>query len=73
MQHELWLGIVCYLLTGVLNVALSFKTPEQWEEYANSRPRGAMCIKLLRKIGLDLPGVIRIARAFFASRSLKGG
>lgn len=52
--------LALYLLSGVLNGLLAFKTPEQWQAYVESSPRGAAAMKLLRKFGLDLPGVLRI-------------
>lgn len=72
MSHDLLIAIACYLLSGLLNVLLSFKTPEQWEEYAAAQPRGAAVLKVLRKVGLDVPGLIRAVRTFLSARSIKG-
>jgi len=54
--------IALYALTGVLNWFFHFKTPEQWEAFAAKNPYGAAGIKVLRKAGLDLPGLLRIAQ-----------
>ena len=54
--------IALYAFTGVLNWVFSFKTPEQWEEFVAKNPSGAVAVKALRKAGLDLPGLIRLAQ-----------
>jgi hypothetical protein len=65
--------LALYLLSGLLNALLAFKSPEQWDAFAESNPRGAALRKALRKFGLDLPGLIRMAQAFLAARMSKGG
>lgn len=51
---------LAYFASGVLNSLLAFRTTEQWQAYLLSNPRGAAAIKVLRKVGLDLPGLLRI-------------
>lgn len=59
-------------LSAALNVVLSFKTPEEWELYVSTNPRGASAIKLLRKVGLDLPGLLRLLGPALERASKRG-
>lgn len=64
-----WISpLLVYLASGLLNLALWRRTPEEWEEYASTNPAGAAAIKLLRIVGLNLPGLIRFARLWLAAR-----
>lgn len=47
-----------WIIGAVMTVALRAKTPEQWVALAESSPRLAGSIKLVRKIFPDLPGAI---------------
>lgn len=54
------LPLLVYLASGALNWALAFKSPDEWATYAAHNPSGASARKLLRKIGLDAPGIVRL-------------
>jgi hypothetical protein len=68
-----WLiPLALYLASGFVNYALAFRSAEQWAEYCALNPRGAAVRRALRKIGLDLPGLIRLALPPLL-RALQGG
>jgi hypothetical protein len=49
-----------YFVSGVINALLAFKTPEQWQSWCEANPRGRKVLKVLRQVGLDLPGLARL-------------
>lgn len=64
MDKAAWITLVWLVASAVLNALLSFKSPEAWEAFVVRYPRGAAAVKLVRKLGLDLPGVLRLVAAF---------
>jgi hypothetical protein len=50
---ELWTVFIWPVLTGLLNIILRARTPEQWVVLGESHPRIAGCIRFLRAVGLD--------------------
>ena len=62
-----------WFATGLLNLALTKRTPEQWEAYLLEKPRAAFVVKALRHIGFDLPGLIRTAQSYLGAKALSEG
>ena len=53
-RHSYWLiPLVWLVLSALLNMALRKRTAEQWVSFAESRPRSAALVRLLRALGLD--------------------
>jgi hypothetical protein len=50
---ELWAVFIWPAITGVLNVILRARTPEQWVVVCEDYPRAAGLIRFLRAVGLD--------------------
>lgn len=50
---ELWAVFIWPAITGVLNVILRTRTPEEWVERCERHPRLAAFTRLLRATGLD--------------------
>lgn len=68
MSMSVAIPLCLYLLSGLINYALAFKSPEQWAAYVERYPRGAALRRALRKVGFDLPGLIRLAQTLLAGR-----
>ena len=50
---ELWAVFIWPAITGVLNIILRTRTPEEWVERCERHPRLAAFTRLLRATGLD--------------------
>jgi len=50
---ELWAVFIWPAITGVLNIILRTRTPEEWVELNDRSPRRAAFTRLLRATGLD--------------------
>ena len=50
---ELWAVFIWPAITGILNVILRTRTPEEWVERCERHPRLAAFTRLLRATGLD--------------------
>lgn len=50
---ELWAVFIWPVLTGLLNIILRARTPEQWVALGEDYPRVAGFIRLMRAVGLD--------------------
>jgi hypothetical protein len=52
---ELWAVFIWPAITGILNIILRTRTPEEWVERCERHPRLAAFTRFLRATGLD-PG-----------------
>jgi hypothetical protein len=50
---ELWAVFIWPAITGLLNIILRTRTPEEWVERCERHPRLAAFTRLLRATGLD--------------------
>jgi hypothetical protein len=50
---ELWMVFIWPALSGLLNIILRTRTPEEWVERCERHPRLAAFTRLLRATGLD--------------------
>jgi hypothetical protein len=50
---QLWAVFIWPAITGVLNIILRTRTPEEWVERCERHPRLAAFTRLLRATGLD--------------------
>ena len=50
---ELWVVFIWPAITGLLNIILRTRTPEEWVERCERHPRLAAFTRLLRATGLD--------------------
>ena len=50
---ELWAVFIWPAITGILNIILRTRTPEEWVERCENYPRLAAFTRLLRATGLD--------------------
>lgn len=50
---ELWAVFIWPAITGILNIILRTRTPEEWVERCERHPRLAAFTRLLRATGLD--------------------
>lgn len=58
-----WGALAWQAVSLVLNLLLTWKTPEQWEAWVAAHPRGAKVVYFLRAAGLNLPGLLRKLKA----------
>lgn len=50
---ELWAAFIWPAITGVLNIVLRTRTPEEWVELNDRSPRRAAFTRFIRATGLD--------------------
>ena len=50
---ELWMVFIWPALSGLLNIILRTRTPEEWVERCERHPRLAALTRILRATGLD--------------------
>ncbi len=61
--------LVWQIVSLLLNILLSWKTPEAWEAWASANPKGAWAVKALRAIGWDVPKLLRFWQREAAKRA----
>ena len=49
-------------VTGIATAVIGWRTDEQWAALVEGSPRLAGIVKLVRAVGLDVPGVVRALR-----------
>ena len=66
---ELWAVFIWPAITGLLNIILRTRTPEQWAVVCEEHPRLAAMIRLLRALGVDPAKAIRSVQELVAGGS----
>ena len=61
--------LAIWLATGLVNLALTKRTPEEWEAWAEANPRLGSFARFLRRAGLNLPAIIRAASSALNARA----
>ena len=57
------------ILSGIINVATRYQSVEEWVKFAESKPRLAHLIKLIRGLGLDPIKVTQALIGFISGRA----
>lgn len=63
---ELWAVFIWPAITGILNVILRTRTPEEWVARSENYPRLAAFSRFIRAVGLDPVKMIRSIAEFVA-------
>jgi len=63
---ELWAVFIWPAITGILNIILRTRTPEEWVERCERHPRLAAFTRLLRATGLDPVKMVQSIGQFVA-------
>ena len=63
---ELWMVFIWPALSGLLNIILRTRTPEEWVERCERSPRLAAFTRLLRATGLDPVKMVQAIGQFVA-------
>ena len=57
------------ILSGIINVATRYQSVEEWVKFAESKPRLAHLVKLIRGLGLDPIKVTQALIGFISGRA----
>jgi hypothetical protein len=63
---ELWAVFIWPAITGILNIILRTRTPQEWVERCERHPRLAAFTRLLRATGLDPVKMVQSIGQFVA-------
>lgn len=63
---ELWMVFIWPALSGLLNIILRTRTPEEWVELNDRSPRRAAFTRFLRATGLDPVKMVQAIGQFVA-------
>jgi uncharacterized membrane protein YkgB len=59
------------IVSAIVNVCFRFKTPEEWLQFVERAPRGALVIKVTRAWGVDPLKGLKVIRDYAAAREPK--
>jgi hypothetical protein len=69
VKEHAWMLVVFYVLSGVVTMLLHWKTPEEWEAFAEAQPKLAGAVRVLRAMGWNMPKLIRMGAEFLDKKA----